>query len=62
LEVLQWAHQQGCPWNESTCAGAARNGHLEVLRWARQQGCPWNGRARAYAADLGYHEEEEEGE
>jgi hypothetical protein len=23
LELLQWAHANGCPWDESTCAMAA---------------------------------------
>ena len=42
LEVLQWAHENGCPWNEWTCTEAAKGGHLEVLQWAHQNGCPWN--------------------
>ena len=42
LEVLQWARQNGCPWDEETCEAAATGGHLEVLRWARQNGCPWD--------------------
>ena len=44
LEVLQWAREHGCPWNEWTCARAAQNGHLEVLQWALDNGCPWNHR------------------
>ena len=40
LQVLQWARENGCPWDEDTCSGAAHNGHLEVLRWARANGCP----------------------
>ena len=36
LEVLKWAHENGCPWNEYTCSSAARGGHLEVLKWARR--------------------------
>jgi len=39
LEVLQWARNHGCGWDE--CARAAAGGHLEVLRWAREHGCPW---------------------
>ena len=44
LEVLQWARQNGCPWDSDTCAGdaAAKRGDLEVLQWLRQNGCPWN--------------------
>ena len=61
LEVLQWAHEKGCPWDAEqwkesetfdgcpgpvmTCSEAAEGGHLEVLQWAHQNGCPWNGRA-----------------
>ena len=40
--VLQWARQQGCPWDEGACSSAAGGGHLAVLQWARQHGCPWN--------------------
>ncbi|CAB9496249.1 ankyrin repeat protein [Seminavis robusta] len=36
------ARANGCPWDESTCARAAGNGHLEILKWARENGCPWN--------------------
>ena len=45
LEVLQWAREHHCPWNESTCQHAAAGGHLEVLRWARENGCPWRKRS-----------------
>ncbi len=31
LEILKWARANGCKWDESTCAAAARNGHLEVV-------------------------------
>ena len=31
LEVLQWARENGCPWDVDTCAFAAGGGHLEVL-------------------------------
>ena len=30
LEVLQWAHANGCPWDKWACSYAAQNGHLEV--------------------------------
>ncbi|KAG5191947.1 hypothetical protein JKP88DRAFT_274937 [Tribonema minus] len=42
LEVLQWAHANGCPWDQETCSGAASEGHLEILQWARANGCPWD--------------------
>ena len=37
-----WARENGCPWDETTCACAAWCGHLEMLQWARENGCPWN--------------------
>jgi hypothetical protein len=32
--VLQWLHQQQCPWNKVFCERIARrNGHHDVLHW-----------------------------
>jgi hypothetical protein len=42
LEVLQYAHDHGCPWDTMTCYYAAAGGHLEVLRYAHEHGCPWD--------------------
>ncbi|GFH53334.1 hypothetical protein CTEN210_09810 [Chaetoceros tenuissimus] len=42
LEVLQLLHEQGVPWNESTCAAAARKGNLKALKFLRSNGCLWN--------------------
>jgi hypothetical protein len=42
FEVLKWARENDCPWDELTCTSAALGGHLEVLKWARENGCPWN--------------------
>ena len=42
LEVLKWARENGCQWNEWTCTNAAEGGHLDVLKWARENGCPWS--------------------
>ena len=36
LEVLQWARENGCPWNiEAVRANATNGRHLEVLEWLR---------------------------
>ena len=56
LEVLKWARENGCPWDEDTCVYAAENGHLEVLKWARENGCPWNEWICVYAAEKGHLE------
>ena len=42
LEVLKYAHENGCPWNEVTCIAAASEGHLEVLKYAHENGCRWD--------------------
>jgi hypothetical protein len=34
-ELIKWARENGCPWNEDTYSSAAKNGHLEVLKWLR---------------------------
>jgi hypothetical protein len=42
LTRLKYAHENGCPWDESTCEAAARCGHLECLQYAHENGCPWD--------------------
>lgn len=42
LKVLKVLRKHSVPWDESTCANAARLGNLKVLEWARSCGCPWN--------------------
>ena len=39
-QVLQWARANGCPWDESTCAAAAEQGHGAMMEWilAQQKG------------------------
>ena len=54
MHVLQWAHENGCPWNEDTCWCAAQGGHLHVLQWARANGCPWDERTCKEAAWKGH--------
>ena len=56
LEILKWARENGCPWNENTRKSAAKGGHLEVLKWARENGCWWNSYMCAYAAKGGHLE------
>jgi hypothetical protein len=54
--MLQWARENGCPWNVLTCYYAAYKGHLEVLKWARANDCLWDERTRLLAASKGYVE------
>jgi hypothetical protein len=50
VTLLRWARENGCPWDERTCATAAAGGQLEVLQWARENGCPWDEMTCAAAA------------
>lgn len=54
LEMLKWAREEGCPWDQNTCRCAAERGHLEVLRWAKEQGCPWDKSTCKFAARGGH--------
>ncbi|CAB9520488.1 ankyrin repeat protein [Seminavis robusta] len=56
LTVMQWARQQGFPWDAWTCASAAKNGHLEMLQWLHANGCPWNADTCICAAEGGHFE------
>ena len=52
--MLKWARENGCPWDEWTCALAVYGGHLEVLKWARAKDCPWwNEYTCAWATEYG---------
>ena len=42
MDVLKYAHENGCPWDKITCQGAALGGHLHVLKYAHEKGCPWD--------------------
>ena len=52
--MLQWARNNGCPWDEKTCYYAGRNGHLQVFQWARNNGCAWDANTCAHAAVNGH--------
>ena len=42
LEVLQLLQEHDVPWNENSCATAARRGNLKALKYARSKDCPWD--------------------
>ena len=54
LEVLQYAHYNGCKWDAWTCSNAALNGHSEVLKFAHENGCPWSEHTCSNAALNGH--------
>ena len=40
LDVLQYARENGCPWDEETVQKAIFGGHRAVAVWAIENGCP----------------------
>jgi hypothetical protein len=56
LECLVYAHENGYPWDERTCAYAAEKGHLECLVYAHENGCGWDKWTCANAAENGHLE------
>ena len=56
LECLKYLHENGCPWDEETCRGAAYAGHLECLKYAHENGCPWDEDTCEAAANGGHLE------
>jgi hypothetical protein len=57
LEMLEWLHSAGCPWDANTAESAAESGNLELLQCLHSAGFPWNNEytCRA-AADVGSRE------
>jgi len=53
VSVLEKLHSRNCPWNELTCAAAARGGNFPALKWLREHGCPWDQNTTYYAAECG---------
>lgn len=53
LDILDFAHQIKCPWNQQTCNLAALSRHLNCLEYLYQNDCPWNEYVCKYAASNG---------
>jgi len=53
LDCLRYAHENGCAWDENTCAVAA-DGHLDCLRYAHENGCAWDKDTCENAAATGH--------
>lgn len=42
LELMQFLHDNTCPWGETTATNASRHGHLHILQYLIDSGCPCN--------------------
>jgi hypothetical protein len=56
LDVLIYLRNNGCQWDQFTCAYAALMGHLELLMYLRKNKCKWNHWTCLYAARGGHFE------
>ena len=56
LDLLKYLHENGCPWDQSTCTCASLVGHLECLQYAHENECPWDEDTCKYAAEKGHLE------
>jgi hypothetical protein len=54
INVIQFAHENGCRLNKSTCNIAVEKGHLDCLMYAHEQGCPWDNEVCKNAALNGH--------
>ena len=52
--ALVWLRENGCPWGQSTCIQASRDGRLSTLMWARAHGCEWGPNVCSLAARYGH--------
>ena len=57
LEILKWARENGCQWDEVTCAMAAYGGQLEILKWLHANSCPWDKKTCKMAREGGNFEQ-----
>lgn len=58
LQILKWAHRQGCPWDASVCESLVTRRDLHGLVWARKHGCPWDRAASLHQAQASLAEYE----
>ena len=47
-------HENGCPWDEGTCAYSAKHGHFDCLKYLHENGCPWHEGTCNFAAHYGH--------
>ena len=54
LDFLEYAHENGCPWDKRTCEIAALHGRLDCLKYAHENGCHWDEKTCEIAALHGH--------
>ena len=56
LEMVQWAHANGCPWTEESPSYVTEHGQLDILQFMHQNGCPFTADTFASVASGGHLE------
>src|SRR5690606_2355299 len=54
LEMLQYLHENGCPWDREAFSNAVKNGHLQVVQYLHENGCPWDDKVSDFAVEEGH--------
>jgi hypothetical protein len=54
LEMLKWAHAEGCGWNNHVIGVVAAIGNIEMLKWCLDNGCPYKNSDIGQAAVRGH--------
>ena len=54
--MFKWAHENGCPMNQQTCANIVSNGTFEMLKWAHNNGYKMDEQTSANIASNGNFE------
>jgi hypothetical protein len=53
LPVLQYLHENGCPWSHTACFAAAQEKHWDCLQYLVDNKCPgWEKHAKEHAEHL----------
>jgi hypothetical protein len=55
LDLIRYARKRGCPWGETVCYIAARNGYIGLLKWLREAEAPFDANRIFEAAAAGGH-------
>jgi hypothetical protein len=56
VDLLRYAHENGCHWDRFTCVEASGRGHLECLKYLHENGCSWDRDTRAKSSWMGHLE------
>ncbi len=56
MHLLQYARHEGCNFEASVTAAAAKHEHFDLLKWLASQKCAWDDRTCTFLAASGHLE------